>query len=62
MCGSEGLKDCPAACSLSNADDINMWPNAMLTFNHPLGVQIVWFGFLLSGFFKMLIKMCFFII
>ena len=24
------------------ADGTNMWPNAVLTFNHPSGVQIVW--------------------
>ena len=23
------------------ADDINLWPNAVLTFNHPFGVKIV---------------------
>ena len=28
------------------ADGITMWPNAMLTFNHHLGVQIVCLGYL----------------
>ena len=28
------------------ADGINIWPSAVLTFNHPLCVQIVCLGFL----------------
>ena len=28
------------------ADGINMWPNAVLTFNHYFGVQIVYWGFI----------------
>ena len=28
------------------ADGINMWPNTVLTFNHPLGVQIICLSFL----------------
>ena len=27
-------------------DGINMWPNTVLTFNHPLGVQIICLSYL----------------
>ena len=48
VCETEGL-GVPLQHRLSAqrwADGINMWINSMLTFNHPLGVQIVCLGYL----------------